>query len=332
MIEIVDSIDKRKWSDFVSKHPQGNIFQTPEMAEVFSNSKNYFPFFLALVEGSETKGVILSSLIKESSLFGILSSRSIIQGGPLLAEEVSKDEAIQFLQEYNKRISSQAMFTQFRLLSDFSNEDIFHESGFQQEERLNFLIDISRSIDETWSSIPKSRRKNIKRSDKLGVEIEEMKTEEYLSVFYNLIKDTYNRVRLPVADTSLFEAAFHLLQRKKMAKFYLARYQGKPIASRVVLIYNGLVYDWYAGTSNDHMDLYANEALVWKVLQDAAEDGFHTFDFGGAGRPGENAGRYVFKKRFGGKGVMVKRYVKVHSPIKMRVAKAGYKVYRKIRA
>jgi lipid II:glycine glycyltransferase (peptidoglycan interpeptide bridge formation enzyme) len=115
-----------------------------------------------------------------------------------------------------------------------------------------------------------------------------------------------------------------------MAKFYLAKYEGEYIASRVVLTYKGLIYDWYAGTSNEHMKLYANEAIVWRVLEDGAKNGFHTFNFGGGGKTDENAGRYVFKKRFGGREVRHGRYTNVHSPLKMKIARYGYKLYRKI--
>ena len=30
-----NNIDKNKWSEFVYNHPHGNIFQTPEMYEVY---------------------------------------------------------------------------------------------------------------------------------------------------------------------------------------------------------------------------------------------------------------------------------------------------------
>ena len=47
MIEITDSPDMKQWSEFVLNHPQGNIFQTPEMAEVYRRTKNYEPVTLA---------------------------------------------------------------------------------------------------------------------------------------------------------------------------------------------------------------------------------------------------------------------------------------------
>ena len=39
MLEITDSPDKTQWIEFVYNHPYGNIFQMPEMAEVYKNPK-----------------------------------------------------------------------------------------------------------------------------------------------------------------------------------------------------------------------------------------------------------------------------------------------------
>ncbi len=53
MLEVVDSIDPKKWGEFVRDHPQGNIFQTPEMAEVYRRTENYAPIFFAVVDSTE---------------------------------------------------------------------------------------------------------------------------------------------------------------------------------------------------------------------------------------------------------------------------------------
>ena len=50
MIEITDSPDTKQWGEFVLNHPYGNIFQTPEMAEVYRRTKNYAPVTLAIVD------------------------------------------------------------------------------------------------------------------------------------------------------------------------------------------------------------------------------------------------------------------------------------------
>jgi len=330
-MEVRDELDTELWSDFVREHLQGNVFQTPEMAEVYRRARGYEPVFLCLFDGGELKALLLASLISESHFLSWLSTRSIIAGGPLAEPGVS-GSALQFLLDaYEDVVSKRAVYTQVRSMQSSGIEALFASSGYRGEERLNFLIDLDRSPEELWRSIPKARRKNIRRAEKLGVTVEEVKSSSLLPVFHRLVRDTYRRVRLPVADISLFQAAFEVLRPRAMARFYLAWHGDVAVASRVVLTYNGVVYDWYAGTSSAHMKLYANEAIVWRVLQDAGEEGQRLFDFGGAGRPGENAGRYHFKKRFGGREVRTMRYEKVHQTWKMKVARAGYGVYKRIK-
>jgi serine/alanine adding enzyme len=59
MIEISDFPDTKQWSKFVYNHPQGNIFQTPEMAEVYKRTKNYVPITLAVFDTTNNEKCLL---------------------------------------------------------------------------------------------------------------------------------------------------------------------------------------------------------------------------------------------------------------------------------
>ena len=88
-----NNIDKNKWYEFVFDHPHGNIFQTPEMYEVYQSTKNYEPVFLAVVNSNdEISGTLLAVIQKEySSVLGNFTARSIIHGGPLIKNDDSKN-------------------------------------------------------------------------------------------------------------------------------------------------------------------------------------------------------------------------------------------------
>ncbi|UCH97725.1 MAG: hypothetical protein JSV88_12980, partial [Candidatus Aminicenantes bacterium] len=59
--KITNRIDRKQWSDFVLNHPRGNIFQTPEMFDVFDNTRNNDPVFFAVVdENQQVCGILLS--------------------------------------------------------------------------------------------------------------------------------------------------------------------------------------------------------------------------------------------------------------------------------
>ena len=335
MLEITNSPDIKQWSEFVYNHPQGNIFQTPEMAEVYKRTKNYEPISLAVLDtkNDEILAVLQAVVIKEISRFlSTFSARSLIQGGPLFIENEKGIEALKVLMEhYDKIAQKKALYTQIRTMWDMSNiSSFFNSIGYEYEEHLNFLIDLNRPEEEIWRDIHKSRRKGINRAFNRGVVIEEVRDEKFIPIFYGIVKQTYKNAKIPLADISLMESAFELLVPKNMATFYMAKYRDIYVGARAVLCYRGLIYDWYAGALSDYLSLYVNEALVWYILKEGADSEYHTFNFGGAGSPYKEYGVREFKRRFGGKLVNFGRYTKVYSPVKMKIAEEGFSIYRKL--
>lgn len=333
-LKVTNCIEKGKWGDFVYNHPHGNIFQTPEMAEVYKRTKNYEPISLAVVDSSdEILAVLLAVVIKEmGGILGSFSAHSRVNEGPLfLEDERGIDATMLLMGHYEKIVRKKALYTEVRNIrntSEFSN--IFNGLGYEYEERLNFLINLNRVEEEIWRAIHKSRRKGINRAKNKGVTVEKMEDKKDIPVFYDIVAKTYKRVGVPLADYSFFEAMFEILVPKKMADFYLAKYNNKSVGARVVLKYRGSVYDWYAGSLPTNDPLYVDEAMVWHILKEGANNGYAIFDFGGAGKPNEEYGVREFKRRFGGDLVNYGRYKKEHSPFKMKIAGKGFGIYKKI--
>ncbi len=105
MIEITESPDTKLWCEFVWNHPHGNIFQTPEMAEVYKQTKNYEPVTLAAISDTgEMLAVSQAVVIKElSGVLGSFSARAVIQGGPLFIENEKVVKAIYFTDMLTER-------------------------------------------------------------------------------------------------------------------------------------------------------------------------------------------------------------------------------------
>ena len=335
MIEITHSPDITQWSEFVYNHPHGNIFQTPEVAEVYKRTKNYESISLAAIDGAtgETLGVLLAVLVRvKSGFLGDFFISSVIHGGPLVVEGEKGVVASKALMEHHdKMVQKNEMYTLIRNLYDTTFlSSTLKDAGYIYEEHLNFLIDLDRPEEEIWRNIHKSRRKGINRARKKGIIIEEVKDKNILPIFYRIVEETYKNARVPLVDKSLFESAFDILVPKNRAKFYIVKYEDTFIGARLVTTYKKVVFDWYAGALINYLPIYVNEALVWHILKEGANSGYFTFDFGGAGNPNEGYGVREFKRRFGGRMVNFGRYMKVYSPIKMKIAEKGLKMYRKI--
>ncbi|TGC11557.1 lipid II:glycine glycyltransferase FemX [Methanolobus halotolerans] len=329
MVLITDIFEKGEWDDFNSAHPNGNIFQSSVMAGVLSRTKNYEPVSLAARDANSGEILALMQSILICEMPGILSSfssRAILQGGPLFPDSDKGREAARILMEhYDKLVGSKIVYTQIRNMWDTeTSRQMLGLIDYEYEQHLDFLIDLDRSEKEIWSNIQKSRRKGINRAEKNGIEIKKVASRKELLSCYDLVLDTYKRFKVPIADISLFEAAWEELASTDLADFFIALKDDEPVGTRITLNYKDMVYDWYAG-SKPGVD-YVDEALVWHILKENAGK-YKVFDFGGAGHPDKPYGVREFKRRFGGKMVNFGRYEKVHSQFKKILAMNAYKIY-----
>jgi lipid II:glycine glycyltransferase (peptidoglycan interpeptide bridge formation enzyme) len=115
-----------------------------------------------------------------------------------------------------------------------------------------------------------------------------------------------------------------------MFKVFVACANDQYIGTCLLLIFNGRITDWYAGSDRAFSAYCSGESLIWHALQWGKAHGLHMFDFGGAGKPEEDYGPRRFKAKFNGTPVNYGRNICVHAPLSLSVSKAGYLAMRKL--
>lgn len=334
-MKVVQTLEETKWHHFVHNHPKGNIFHSPEMFQVFDQTKNFHPALWA-VTGDD--GDVLALLIPvQITMLGrasnCLSSRAVVYGSVLCVPGVEGEQALdKLLQIYVPSAKGKILFTELRNLSNLSDiQPILRAKEFRYEEHLNYLIRLDRPLDGIMQSIGRRTRKKIRAGLRQGkVIIEEVSQPEQLLDCYELIVKSYNRARVPVADQSLFEAAFKILYPKGMVKFLLARVGDICVATSVELVYKDSIYGWYSGIDRKYSSYNPNELLMWYILKFGMKNGHHIYDFGGAGRPDEEYGVRDFKAKFGGELVCFGRNTFYHCPHLFQFSKIGFHLYRRL--
>jgi hypothetical protein len=334
-LTIVNSLDIEIWREFVERHPQGNIFHTPEMFQVFAKVKGYRPALWATMDNhNQVLALLLPVNISlNEGLLRKLTSRAVVYGSILCAPGSEGREGLKFLlQAYRRKMQGRILFTELRNLSDLSDlQPILNESEFSFEEYMNFLINLDQSEDILWQKISKSGRQSVRTSNNKGTIIEEVTDRRQLLVAYQLLKNVYARVQVPLTHFSLFEAAYDILAPLEMFKIFLARVGEKYISTCFILMYKGIIIDWYAGSDRTFASSSAGELIIWRILQWGKENGFHKFDFGGGGKLSEEYGPRTFKAKFGGNTVYYGRNFCIHSPLSFQVSKHIYYWFRRWR-
>jgi lipid II:glycine glycyltransferase (peptidoglycan interpeptide bridge formation enzyme) len=322
-------VNREEWSRFVNSHPYGNIFQTPEMYDVYKGTKNFEPVVIACAEGGKIKGLLSTSVISEKGGFtGWLTRRSIVVGAPLLSGGVNAGD---FIKRYDSYIKDKCLYSRIANLFDLREElKPLILRGYEYFDHLNYLIDLSAGDVKLWENLHDTRKRQVKRGYKRGITVKIHDTVEDLREYYKILELTYRKNKIPLHDYSMFESAYRILSPKGYIKFFSAYDGDTLIGHRIILLYKKNMFYWYAGSLPEAGSMYPNDVLVWEILKWGANNGFEVFDFGGAGYPDKEYGVRDFKKKFGGTEVCYGNYLKIHQPLKYKLLRSAVYIYGKI--
>jgi serine/alanine adding enzyme len=334
-----EDLNQDDWKRFVDQHPQGNVFQSPEMYRFYSACKNYKPVIVAAIDAdtSVLRGILLALIQRESSNFtGYFTARTIIWGGPLINPADPQDEKSilnLLLSNLISGVSRKSIYIQFRNLFDLSAfQDIFSQYGFSYHEHLNIQIDTA-AADAVKKNISSSKLRQIKKSLAAGAEIIEAENIDQVKMFYLLLKDLYRqKVKRPLPDWKFFEQ-FYLAGRNNFpGKYFLIKYKDEIIGGIMCPFTAGkAIYEWYVtGLDGKYDGVYPSVLATWAPIDYALKNGLRYFDFMGAGKPGDDYGVREFKSKFGGTEVNYGRFERINHPAFYRLGKLGIALLKKL--
>jgi hypothetical protein len=332
-MRVVQQLDEGRWREFVDRNPRGNIFHTPEMFQVFRRTKGCQPALWATV-GDDDRVLALLLPVQITVLGGVLrhlTTRSVAYGSILHEPGHEGRNALALLlSAYNRAAGGRSLFTELRNLADLGDlQPVLQENGFAFEEHCNFLVDLTRPAQEIWDGIQANAQRNIKKARRVGVRVEEVQDPRDVPAAYDILREVYRRIQVPLPHQSLFQAAFEVMYPLGMFRILVSKMDDTNTGVLTLLLYKGVVYYWYTGTLREYASHRAGDLLVWQALETGSKAGCHTLDFGGGGKPGEEYGVRDFKAKFGGDLVSYGRNVAVHAPLRLQLSRVGFQLARR---
>jgi serine/alanine adding enzyme len=332
-MRIVDSLDHDRWSSFVQQHPNGSIFHSPEMFDVFRSTPGHVPLLLAALDSIGDVLALLVSVKVQTLpwIFGRISSRALLYAQPICRSGKQGVDALkEIVEEHDRRMRRSVLFTEVRPLSGDGTERVaLTEQGYEHEEYLNYLSDVRLSPEELVRRMNKHGRRDVRAGQRQGLSIEDATCMEGIDALYPILQETFANARVPLADKELFVNACRILSPREMMKVFFVKHEGRPIAGTVLLCHKDTVFFWYAGIRRGSR-LHAMEVIVFGMLEWAHFHNYRAFDYGGAGRPDKEYGVRDFKAKLGGELVNYGRYRKVYSPWKLAIAVRVYEASRSL--
>jgi len=329
-VETSEQADSR-WNKRLLETGLGTIFQTEERSKLLelTNVKTIFLKFI------DSKGSIVGQvLLEESPRFSNNDKKSKffknIPGlkkksfnwtyGPVIFEKNDSEKIYSSLNNY--LISEKAVPNGWSN-PIYSGEPSAMKKKFQVVNWGTYLINLEKPTDELYQNIDKSNgRKNIERSKKRGVEIEQI-TENNLDDFFDLVLKNRNFSTDEEHERKVLHLRWKLFKPLGFSG-YLAKRSGMPVGGLLFSYVNGHIIE--AGVARSIEDskenLYSQDLIKWKIIEWGSKNNMKYFNLAGFNpnpKSEKEIGIQKYKKKWGGSPYYFHRILSKPAPWKKRI-------------
>ena len=238
-------LEPERFRKFAEKSPYKSFMQTPELAK-YRESNGWTSYYFGVERSS--KLVAAAMLVAKPTFLG--KSTYYCPGGPILDYE--DEELLQFfiksLKKYIKTHNGYIFHIDpyYELVQRDRHGEIVeggfnHESAKRNLRNLGFIeipnpgqpkylfaLDLKKqTADQIFADMKRNTRNHIRKAEKQGVVIRELKREE-LSIFKQITESTSNRRNFTDRPLSYYEQMYDLFHPRKEVMFLLAEANVQP--------------------------------------------------------------------------------------------------------
>jgi lipid II:glycine glycyltransferase (peptidoglycan interpeptide bridge formation enzyme) len=305
-IKIIQS--KEEWENFMKLYEEANFLHSWYWGE-FHSSLGKEIERIGFYEKDKLKGIML--LIVESAKRGKYLT---VPGGPII-DWGNKNLVKEAFSEMKRvAVDKKCVFIRIRpqLLENQKSLAIFHEFNWRKAPMhltadLTHQLDITKSEEEMLAGMRKGTRYEIRKAQKIGIEIASTNDYKVTKDFYRLQIATASRQGFVPFGYDFFNQQFKIFLENNLALVYTASLKKKILAQAFVIFY-GKEAVYHYGVSTEEGRKYPGAYLIqWEAIKEAKKRGMKKYNFWGVAPIGKNnhrfAGVSLFKRGFGGEDV-----------------------------
>ena len=171
--------------------------------------------------------------------------------------------------------------------------------GFTEHRPLLISQVTLRDEESNWKGLSSNHRRNVRISERRGVEIRSARSPCEMRRFYRLISDHYKELGIPFPGPAYFEAIWNLRVKTGLAELHVAEIGGRMVGGHLMLLSGSTLISKYSASlkENEFKKFNTSYSLFWEAIRYGLSRGLDSFNMGVTGR--DNTGLIDFKSRFG---------------------------------
>lgn len=296
---------EESWSKILKQYPEANFLQSPLWAEANRQMGH------KLVVRTFDDRALFLGLVKDARRGRYLE----IPGGPLLDwhDKAMVDQV--FTEIVKEAKQEKCVFVRFRpqLLKTPENEKLIKILQSSFDLRLapmhlhaqnTVVLDLTKSEEDLLMAMRRQTRYEVRRSEKLGLKVEEDSSEKMFKEFHAVQSETAKRQNFipPSLKELLAERAAFSPDHLKL--YRVVTDKNEPVAYGLILIYGEEAEYFEAASTDLNRKLPGAYALLWQAIKDLKKENIKRFNLWGIAPPNVEHHRYsgvtTFKTGFGG--------------------------------
>ncbi|MFH1820501.1 MAG: peptidoglycan bridge formation glycyltransferase FemA/FemB family protein [Candidatus Nealsonbacteria bacterium] len=191
------------------------------------------------------------------------------------------------------------------------NERLFSSLGFHNSPmhasayEATWQLDISLTEEELLKNMRKTTRYLVRQAKK-NPEIEIVKSDktEDVKLYDELNQIVAHHQHFVPFSFKFIKGEFEVFLKDQQALLFFGKYQGKVVASALVVFWSGIGFYHHAALDPKYHKIPVSYLLQWSAIQEAKKRGCQLYDFWGYVDPKSKhpwAGPTLFKMGFGGR-------------------------------
>jgi peptidoglycan pentaglycine glycine transferase (the first glycine) len=292
--ELVEA-DRLALNSFVGGNEYGDLMQSWEWGNIKAQGGDWRAFRLGAFDKYGQLAGSISVLVRKVPVIG---NFYYAPRGPVLSDWVNPE----LLGAVLKAVHTRALFDSAAFLkidpalpmnhpdgsklisnAGFRSPADFDEQGFGgTQPKTVMVLDIGQATtDELLMACKPQCRRNIRISQKKGVEVVVDVQRDQLPAFYDLLKVTAIRDGFRIRGISYYETLWDELTPRGLGKVFLTKYEGQYLSGAFCFILGNKCVYVYGASSNEHRNVMPNYGMQWAMIAWAKEQGCSLYDFRG---------------------------------------------------
>jgi hypothetical protein len=306
-IEYHSNVDQCEW-DRLALSLGGSFFHCYAYAKLESSRAREEPLFVnAFDQSGECVGIVVCT-VSSPKVWPFSSFCKTAVFGALPATKGRNAELeLAMMNMLEKELRRRGVF-QIRICSYESpnSPKVLSALSCELYDRVEFYIDLSRSMDDIWKMLKSARRNKISKAIRLGVESRLENTMKGVQQLYGFQTESLQRRDI------LFDPFYTPAERLQTllldthrASLLVSYSGGVPVNAGLFGLFGGRAYYLASGSSRDGYKCCGPVHLLWTMIEMLKADGAMMLNLGGVAGPAIQErsvtdGLYSFKNDFGG--------------------------------